>query len=134
MRKGKLLNSNIVSVLAKLGHTDTITIADAGLPIPGKVERIDLALLKGVPSFLETLMIVASDMEIEKITLAEEIKTHNPEVLNVIKEKFEQIEITFVSHEEFKQLSSGSKAIIRTGECTPYANIILQSGVNFEEA
>lgn len=134
MRKGKLLNSNIVSVLAKLGHTDTITIGDAGLPIPGKVERIDLALLKGVPSFLETLMIVASDMEIEKITLAEEIKTHNPEVLNVIKEKFEQIEITFVSHEEFKQLSSGSKAIIRTGECTPYANIILQSGVNFEEA
>ena len=134
MIRGRLLNSEIISVLAAMGHTDQLVIADAGLPIPATVKRIDLALEKGLPSFDATLALVASNMVMEKVILAEEIKENNPEVLKKIKEILsdKKIEIEFVSHEYFKKLSSSSKAIVRTGECTPYANIILQSGVNFE--
>lgn len=93
-----------------------------------------MALEKGLPSFDATLALIASNMVMEKVILAEEIKENNPEMLKKIKEILsdKKIEIEFVSHEYFKKLSSSSKAIVRTGECTPYANIILQSGVNFE--
>ena len=134
MIRSRLLNSEIISVLAAMGHTDQLVIADAGLPIPAAVKRIDLALEKGLPSFDATLALIASNMVMEKVILAEEIKENNPEMLKKIKEILsdKKIEIEFVSHEYFKKLSSSSKAIVRTGECTPYANIILQSGVNFE--
>lgn len=134
MRKGKLLNSEIVSSLSKLGHTDQLTIGDAGLPIPDTTKRIDLALVKGVPGFVETVQAIAEDMVIESVILAEEIKTENPDVLAEMEKLFGDIEIVFVSHEAFKKQTSVSKAVIRTGECSPYANIILQSGVNFSEA
>jgi D-ribose pyranase len=134
MRKGKLLNSTIVSTLSKLGHTDQITIADAGLPIPDHVERIDIALIKNIPGFIETVKAIKEDLVIEKVILAEEIKSQNPLVLESLKELFDGIEITYVSHENFKVQTEDSKAVIRTGECTPYANVILQSGVDFSEA
>lgn len=134
MRKGKLLNSRIVTTLSKMGHTDQLTVGDAGLPIAEGVDRIDLALKNGVPGFLETVEAIEADMVIEKIILAEEIKDNNPEVLKALKNLFASVEIEYVSHEVFKQNTQVSKAVVRTGECTPYANIILQSGVNFSEA
>jgi len=132
MKKGKLLNSDVIRVLARMGHTDQITIADAGLPIADHVERIDLALMKGVPSFLETVKLLKSDMVIERVILASEIKAMNPHVHEALVEIFKGIEIMYVTHEAFKVLTHDSKAVVRTGECTPYANIIFQSGVDFE--
>lgn len=132
MIKGQLLNSEILSVLSKMGHTDQLTVADAGLPIADHVKRIDLALKKGIPSFLQTVMLLSAYMTIEKIILAEEIKDKNPAVYSQLVEQFPDTEIEWVSHEVFKRMTHGSKAVIRTGECTPYANVILQSGVDFE--
>lgn len=129
MMKHGILNSDIAKVLADLGHTDQIIICDAGLPVPAGVPKIDVALALGVPSFNDVLSLLEAEMAVEKVVLAEEIKEHNPRVLTHVASLYE--EINYVSHEEFKQLSSQAKAIIRTGENTPYANIILQAGVLF---
>lgn len=135
MKKQGILNSDISRVLSYMGHTDRICIGDCGLPIPEETERIDLAVKFGQPSFMDVLKEVGSDMKIEKIVLAEEIKEKNPAVLNEIKMYFsstdEKPEVEFVSHVELKALTKECKAIIRTGETTPYANIILQSGCIF---
>ena len=133
MKKQGILNSDISRVLSYLGHTDRIAIGDCGLPIPDETERIDLALAFGIPSFMQTLEIVAQDMKIEKIVLAEEIKEKNPAVLSEIQAYFagEDVEVEFVSHAELKERTHDCKAVIRTGETTPYANIILQSGCIF---
>ncbi len=133
MKKQGILNSDISRVLSYLGHTDTIAIGDCGLPIPDETERIDLALALGIPTFMQTLEIVAKDMKIEKIILAEEIKVNNPDVLKAVEALFEgqQIEIEFVSHTALKEATKQCKAVIRTGETTPYANIILQAGCIF---
>jgi len=137
MKKHGVLNSNIARVLAYMGHTDRLCIGDCGLPIPDEPERIDLALRFGQPSFLETLKEVAGDMKIEKIILASEIKEKNPEQLQAILSFFEEsetdseIEIEYVEHQKLKELSKECKAVIRTGETTPYSNIILQSGCIF---
>lgn len=129
MKKHGILNSHISKVLTDLGHTDTIVIADYGLPIPAGVARIDLALELGTPSFLDVVRVVASDMAIEQLTLATEIKEANPDVLEQLEAM--QIETTFVSHEEFKKQTQQAKVIIRTGEATPYTNVIFHSGVIF---
>lgn len=133
MKKQGILNSEISRVLSYMGHTDTICIGDCGLPIPDEVERIDLALCFGEPTFMRTLEIVAGDMKVEKIVLAEEIKEKNPDVLSKIQAYFAglDVEVEFVSHTELKARTHDCKAVIRTGEVTPYANIILQSGVIF---
>ena len=133
MKKAGILNSEISRVLSYMGHTDLLAIGDCGLPIPDTVERIDLALKFGVPTFMETLETVVADMKVEKIVLAEEIKTQNPNVLSEIEALFagQRIETEFVSHSELKNLTHDCRAVIRTGETTPYANIILQSGCIF---
>ena len=133
MKKAGILNSEISRVLSYMGHTDLIAIGDCGLPIPDTVERNDLALKFGVPTFMETLETVVADMKVEKIVLAEEIKTQNPKVLGEIEALFagQAIEVEFVSHVELKALTGSCKAVIRTGETTPYANIVLQSGCIF---
>lgn len=131
MKKSGILNSDITKVLADLGHMDQICIGDAGLPVPNHVKKIDLALERGLPSFIDVLRIVASDMCIEKVYLAEEIKTINPSMFEQILKLVSSEMIEWVSHVQFKEMTKQSKAVIRTGEMTPYANIILQSNVNF---
>ncbi|EST59844.1 D-ribose pyranase [Proteus hauseri] len=139
MKKGVLLNSPISSLISRLGHTDKITIADAGLPIPSSVERIDLALTQGIPDFMSVLQTITHEMQVEAVMLAEEIKTINPSLFNEIisylhlleQEQKKPIQIMSVSHEALKKQLTENKAVIRTGECTPYANIVLFSGVTF---
>ncbi|NCA97986.1 MAG: D-ribose pyranase [Clostridia bacterium] len=131
MKKSGPLNSSINRVLGELRHTDTLCIADCGLPSPAGVETIDLALKLGSPSFLETLAVVQFDMVIEKITLAQEIESANPVVLSQIRQLLPDVPVEWTSHDQFKQQTRSCRAIIRTGEATPYANIILHAGVIF---
>lgn len=131
MKKNGTLNSELDKLLADLGHTDQIVIADVGLPIPAGVKKIDLALTLNDPPFQKLLDILIKEMMIEECILASEIKTENPKQLKLIEEKIPKETIRYVSHEEFKKKTTFTKAIIRTGEATPYSNIILQSGVLF---
>ena len=131
MKKSGILNPQLMNTIASLGHTDTLCIADAGLPIPEQSHRIDLSLVKGVPGFLETLDAVLKETEVESVILANEIKEQSPGLFSKIKSVTGDKAIQFVSHEEFKQQLSLTKGIVRTGECTPYANILLVSGVSF---
>jgi D-ribose pyranase len=135
MKRTRLLNSEISYEISRIGHTASITLCDAGLPIPSGVKRIDLAIESGYPSFLRTLDVMLSEMMVEEIVIANEIHEQNPTVFREMIELFQLHQMTpfvrEVSHEEFKKLTCDSQAIVRTGECTPYANVILKSGVVF---
>ncbi|MGF9696941.1 MULTISPECIES: D-ribose pyranase [Paenibacillus] len=132
MKRNGMLNSHISKVLSDLGHTDMIAIADAGLPVPEGVVKIDVALKLGAPTFQEVVELIADDMVIERVIVAEEIKEGNPEAMHYITDKFGEDAVdASISHEQFKALTRQVKAVIRTGEATPYANCILQSGVHF---
>lgn len=131
MKRNGIINSEISKVLSYMRHTDLVCISDLGLPCPDNIKSIDLSLKLGSPSFIDVLSEIIKDMKIERIILAEEIKNNNKEVYNKILSMFENISIEYVSHNNFKQTTSDCKAIIRTGEATPYANIILQSACIF---
>lgn len=128
MKKGGIINGPISAVVGELGHTDTMTIADAGLPIPATTQRIDLALTQGVPTFLETLRVLLSEMFVERVIVAEEMKMVSPQLYASLVEMVGNTPIELVPHVDFKRETAVSKAIIRTGEFTPYANVILVAG------
>lgn len=132
MQKVGILNSSIAKVLADLGHTDTIVIGDCGLPVPAGVPKIDLALKLGTPSFMDVVKEVAKYMEIEKVEIAAEMQDENTIVYEAMKELFSKQEwIVDENHEAFKAATKNAKAVIRTGEITPFANVILHSNVIF---
>lgn len=128
MKKHGMINRDIAAAIAAFGHTDLLVIADCGLPIPNGVPCIDLSYRIGEPSFLTVLQAVLEDFEAEAGFIAREISDENPEVETGI---LEQISTDYISHEELKELSKQAKLVIRTGEATPYANIVLRSGVIF---
>lgn len=131
MKKSYLLNSDISYVIARMGHNDGLALGDCGLPIPGGVKRIDLAVSKNLPGFMDTLKAVLSELQIQEVILAEEIEAVSPAIYKEIKALVGNVKISFVTHENLKKELSNCKAVIRTGEQTPYANIILKSGVVF---
>ena len=135
MKKTGIINADISRVLSYMGHTDKIAVGDCGLPIPEETERVDLALRLGTPRFMEVLEAILDDMVIEKVVLAEEIKENNPallaEIQNLLKERELQVPVEFISHAQLKEETKSCKAVIRSGENTPYANIILQSACIF---
>lgn len=131
MKKRGLLNAPLSHVIAQMGHGDLLVIADAGLPIPPEVPRIDLAVRPGLPSFLDVLEAVLEELHIEKAILASEMEARSPHLYQATRHRLGAIPLEQVPHETFKAMAARARAVVRTGECTPYANVILVSGVIF---
>lgn len=131
MKKTPILHPALSERIASMGHKDRLVIADAGLPIPPETNRIDLALTQGVPGFLETLEVILSELQIEGAVIAEEMVEVSPELFDALKQLMPEVQLTLVSHEMLKEMTGTSNAVVRTGEFTPFANIILISGVVF---
>jgi D-ribose pyranase len=129
MKNTTILNPQLSRVIAEMGHTDLLVIADAGLPLPIGVERIDLSLKPGIPGFIETLETVLSELAIEGATVAEEMRSVSPDEHARIQKRI-GLELAHLPHVQFKELTRKARAVVRTGECTPYCNIILQAGVH----
>lgn len=132
MKKTALLNQPLSAVIAGLGHTDRLVVADAGLPVPPGPQRIDLAVTANLPGFLDVLRAALSEMQVERAILAEEIKTRNPDVhAAALALLGDDVAVEYVTHERFKTDTEQARAIVRTGEFSPYANVILIAGVVF---
>lgn len=130
MKKTALLNAALSQVIASMGHGDTLVIGDAGLPAPAGVPVIDLAVTRGLPDFMSVLKAVLAELQVEHHVLATELDERSPELAAQVK-ALGLASRRVVPHEEFKQRTRDARAFVRTGECTPYANIILSSGVVF---
>lgn len=129
MLKNGIINPRMANLFAEMGHKDTIVVSDAGLPMPQGVERIDLAWKPNEPRYLDVLKEVLKSLVVEKIILAEELKTVSPDMHKDIINLFHKdMEIEYVPHIMFKEKTKEARGIIRTGEFTPYPSIILVSG------
>jgi D-ribose pyranase len=129
MLKTGILNPQIANVLASTGHKDMIVVSDAGLPIPKGVERIDLAWKANEPGYIEVLEEILKYIVVEKAILAEELKVVSPKMHEKILETLPKgIEIEYVPHVELKETTKSARAIIRTGEFTPYPSVVLVAG------
>ena len=131
MKRTALLHAELSEVIARLGHGDLIVIGDAGLPMPDGPRRIDLALTRNIPRFHEALSTILSEMHVERAVIANELAIHNPEVHADLVRQLGTTPISTMSHENFKAQTRVARAIVRTGEFSPFANVILRAGVVF---
>lgn len=131
MKKRGILNAKLAGFIAALGHKDLFMIGDAGMPIPKGVEIVDLALTANVPTFKQTLDAILDEATIEGYILPEEIIEHNPTLHEHIKKSLPNLQAEFMPHDDLKKFSANVKFAIRTGEFSPYPNIILRAGIVF---
>ncbi|MCF3974043.1 D-ribose pyranase [Paracoccus salsus] len=127
MKRGKLLHAELSGLVAALGHGDLLVIGDAGLPVPAGVRCIDLAVTGGVPGMFDVLDAVLAEMVVERAAFAREASAD-------LAHQLRQRDIgrtETISHNDFKAMTRDARAVVRTGEFTPYANIGLWSGVAF---
>ncbi len=127
MKKSGIINAPLNGALASLGHGHLVVIADCGLPVPGSAAVVDLSLVRGIPSFTEVLDAVLGEIVVEGAMCASEAAG------SVVGQWLEDRELPLrhIPHEDLKGLLPVARLIIRTGEATPYANVILQCGVDF---
>ncbi|MFJ8897926.1 D-ribose pyranase [Streptomyces sp. NPDC102370] len=129
MKKHGILNRRLSGALAELGHTDGVLVCDVGMPIPAGPRVVDLAFRAGVPSFAEVLEGLLEELAVEGATAAEEVRDANPAAASLLAGHFP--DLAYVPHERLKELTSGARLVVRTGEASPYANVLLRCGVFF---
>ena len=133
MKRSGVLNSDLSRIIASMGHTDKLVVCDAGLPIPKNSDVVDLALTKNIPRFMDTLKVVLEELKVEEAIVTNELVNGNSKFFKQINSLLNGTKIKKVSHEKFKEITrnGGNVTFVRTGEATPYANVILISGVTF---
>lgn len=125
-----MLNSNAKYMLARMGHRDLLAITDAGFNIPKDVETVDLALMRNIPTLMQVIEAVQSEVPVEKVYLAEEIKTLAPDILEQYRAHFPDTEFEFMPHTpDFDDLVGHCKGAIRSGQFYYHApNCVLKIG------
>ncbi len=126
-----ILNPDILHLLARVRHTNTLVIADWAFPYWPEIETVDISLTRGVPTILQVLELLKPNFKIGRILQAEEFLSHNPqETIGAFNRSFGEIPNVAVErpcHLDFKKLVPGAIGLIRTGDTTAYGNIILES-------
>jgi D-ribose pyranase len=128
MKKSGIIHPALAHLLASTGHTDYIVISDAGFPVPDGPQRIDLAFVAGSPTVPEVLRAIAAEWALDRVIITQEMTEASPQHVAAIREIVGEIPLEVVPHVEFKHLARGAKADIRTGDKTPWGNIIIVSG------
>lgn len=129
MKADRIQNGELIKVITGVGHTQMLAIGDVGLPIPPGMKTVDLSLVKGIPAFRDVLAAVMSELVVESCYVASEVagKPAQQQIADCVG----TLPVKTISHEQLKAMLPACNAVIRTGEATPYANIILVGGVNF---
>lgn len=130
-----ILNPNLLHLLARIRHTNTLVIADWAFPYWDKIETVDISLCRGIPTITDLLTLLQDNFKVGKIWQAEEFFNTNPEeVILGYNSSFEgfktlhsELEIHRLPHNDFKKLVPNAIGLIRTGDITAYGNIILKS-------
>jgi D-ribose pyranase len=128
MIKSGIINPALLHLLARVRHTNTLVIADRGFPFWPQIETVDLSLVDDIPTVLQVLEAVRANFVIGRAFAADEFRTHNDAAAQeALAARFAGIPLTFESHLEFKKRVPRAIGLIRTGDSTPYANLILES-------
>jgi D-ribose pyranase len=129
MLTGKILNPHLLSLLARVRHTNSLVIADRGFPFWPEIETIDIALVDDIPTVLQVLAAIRAQFHAASAVMAKEFLDQNtPEVRQSFSQVLAGIPIQHEAHSEFKKRVPKAIGLIRTGDTIQYANTILVSG------
>ncbi len=128
MLKSGILNPHVLDLLARIRHTNTLVIADWAFPFWPEIETVDISLTHGIPTVLDVFDLISPVFEIGRIWQAEEFRTVNSlEVLARYDASFRKYSVVREAHVELKKRVPLAIGLIRTGDATPYGNLIIES-------
>lgn len=131
MKRNGILNGELSHALACLGHGDGLLVVDAGFPIPRSAWRIDLALAANQPELRPVLQLIAEEMIVEAVVVAEDVATHNAPLHDWLVQRWPDAKLSTVPHAEMlSSIAAQAKAVVRTGALDPWGNVLLRSGVD----
>ena len=123
-----IINPQLLSLISRIRHTNTLVIADAAFPFWNMIETVDLTLVRGVPTIPQVLDALLPNWKCGDIWMAEEFLTANPEEVQETFERFcRGIRRQFEPHLAFKNRVPSAIGLIRTGDTTAYGNMVLES-------
>lgn len=123
-----MLSPELGHLLASTGHTDFFTICDRGFPVPLGPQRLDLALTTNIPTVLDVLAVVQHSWVIDRVIITHEMEQFSPARVEELRSLLGHVPMEQVSHIAFKRLTPQARATVRTGDATPYANLIVVGG------
>ncbi len=125
----KILNPHLLSLLARVRHTNSLVIADRGFPLWPQIETVDISLTDNVPTVLQVLAAIRAHFHPAAACMAQEFLDHNDASTRAaFAQAMEGIPVTHEPHPEFKKRVPAAIGLIRTGDTVQYANVILISG------
>jgi len=128
MLKSGIINPHINYLLSRVRHTNTVVISDRGFPFWPQIETVDIALVDGIPTVLQVLQALRGNFVVGKAWMAEEFLANNDgETRSRFAQALDGIPLTHEPHVEFKKRIPSAIGLIRTGDTTQYANLILES-------
>lgn len=128
MLKTGILNPGLNHLLSRIRHTNTVVIADRGFPFWPMIETIDIALVDNIPTVLDVLFAIRTNFVIGRVSMAEEFNKHNTaETQARFREAIDGLTLDFEPHVTFKKRVPNAIGLIRTGDTTQYANMIIES-------
>lgn len=127
MKKGGILNADLMYELTKLRHRDKMVLCDVGFPIPKDAVVVDVSLVAGVPDMMTVLKAVLNEIIVEEYAISASMKERNPEYYENLKELFKTQQCKELEGPDFPDYTKDAKFFIRTSEFKPYSNILLVS-------
>jgi D-ribose pyranase len=123
-----ILNPQLNHLLCRIRHTNALVIADAAFPYWPQIETVDLALVRGIPTIPQLLEAILPNFSAGAVHMAEEFLTHNPQgTQDLFRSSCRGVAMQFEPHIQFKTRVPNAIGLIRTGDTTPYGNLILIS-------
>jgi D-ribose pyranase len=124
-----ILNPHVLSLLARVRHTNALVIADRGFPAWPGVETIDLSLVDDVPTVLQVVAAVRQNFVVAEAIMAKEFLAANlPATRKAFAAALAGAKLTHEPHVALKRRVPRAVGLIRTGDTVQYANVILVSG------
>jgi D-ribose pyranase len=124
-----ILNPQILSLLARVRHTNALVISDRGFPFWPQIETVDISVVDDLPTVLQLIAAVRANHNFTQAYQAEEFLKHNtPATRKKFAAALKGITIAYEPHVEFKKRVPHTIGLIRTGDTVQYANTILISG------
>ncbi len=129
MQKSGILNPALLSLLARVRHTNLLVITDRGFPSWPGIETVDISLVDGIPTVLQVVNALRPGYDFTQAYMAQEFLAENStEVQAQFKTALSGISLAYEPHVDFKKRVPQAVGLIRTGDVTQYANLILESG------
>ncbi len=132
MKRSGVLHGELAGLLAALGHGEMLVVGDAGLPVPAGVRCIDLAVVAGVPAFQQVVDAILAELVVQEGRANAEQVVGAPDAAAALEAAWPSgVPLRRISHDELKACCGRARAVVRTGETTPYCNLVLVAGVPF---